>query len=580
MHNLTRYYNFPPDESLRRALSEAVLQNPRYGAPLWILGGLSLVGLVVALTRRSDRWQVGVWVAGWAVFIGVAAFQNGISRAVTGIWYNNSPRLAAITPIGSLVLATSGFVWLRDVVAGRLAERQTSGSAEPARPTGRLAVAALITPVLLVAYVVLTGGNYVREHAARVKPYVHPYHPHDTLLTSREYAALQYLGPRVPRGALVADNPWRGQSLLYGIGGARVLFYSEKADNTPDRDLIAKELNLAGDPTRTDVCAAVRRTGIGYVITGGSNFLPDHQRITRYPGIDHVGRCTRLPARRYPRALLVVADPGVLAVLTTWVTAVAAVTLVLVGPGLAIARCLRLRGLAALATASGLTATLVGAAATLTGTGVTSLRWGLPLLVGATVVAALAAAGVGHLLPAPPARDRGGLRRAGVVGVGLGTLGLGPRPGPVDPAPGRRPRPAGRDVPPQLDPQHPAGGRRVEPGRRRLPLRPGPQLLPVDLPRPRRQRGPADRGPAGGGGQRALGRVRLARLDARLRAAVPAGLRPEPGGPGPRRGRRRELRGDAVLDRRLRSALAAGPRLLVGARPDRLPAQPAGAGRP
>ncbi len=281
VRNLKRYYNFPPDESLRRALSEVVLQNPRYGAPLWILGGLTIVGLVVAIRRPRDRWQVAVWVAGWAVFVGVAAFQDGISRAVTGIWYNNSPRLAAITPIGSLVLATSGFVWLRDALARWLERRPAGGSA---RPVGRKAVALGLTPVLLAGYVVLTGGNYVREHAARVKPYVHP--AHGVLLTSREYAALQRLGPRVPAGALVADNPWRGQSLLYAIGGARVLYYSEKADNTPQRDLIAKELYLAGDESRPDVCAAVRQTGIDYVITGGANFLPDHQRITHYPGVD------------------------------------------------------------------------------------------------------------------------------------------------------------------------------------------------------------------------------------------------------------------------------------------------------
>ena len=286
VQNLKRYYNFPPDESLRRALSEVVLQNPRYGAPLWILGGLTIVGLVVAIRRPSDRWQVGVWVAGWAVFIGVAAFQDGISRAVTGIWYNNAPRLAAITPIGSLVLATSGFVWLRDAIARWLERREAGGSSASSARASRVAVAAGLTPVLLIGYVVLSGGNYVREHAARVKPYVHPYHPHDTLLTSREYAALQRLGPRVPAGALVADNPWRGQSLLYAIGGARVLYYSEKADNTPQRDLIAKQLYLAGDKNRPDICAAVRQTGVRYVITGGSNFLPDHQRITRYPGID------------------------------------------------------------------------------------------------------------------------------------------------------------------------------------------------------------------------------------------------------------------------------------------------------
>jgi hypothetical protein len=285
VHNLRRFYDHPPDESVARAVSETVLGNPRYGAPLWIAGALVLIGLVRALLRRRDQWQVAVWLAAALVFVGVAGFQNGLSRAVTGVWYNNSPRLAAILPVGTVILATSGLLvvthWAHLLVL-RFADRW-----RPALAVAP-ALAVVVSAALVAAYVVGTGGNYVREHRDRLGPYIHPYRAHNLLLTSRGYAALLALRRSIPPDALVADNPWRGTSLLYALTGRRVLYNSEKAVNTADRYRIATALYLAGLPAFPDICAAVRRAGVTYVITGGTNFLPDRQSITRFPGIDQV----------------------------------------------------------------------------------------------------------------------------------------------------------------------------------------------------------------------------------------------------------------------------------------------------
>jgi hypothetical protein len=283
VHNLTRFYAGHHDESPLRAVTEALLNNPRYGAPLWAVSALVLVGLVRAARRRDDWWQIAVWLTGWLVFIGVAGFQNGLSRAVTGVWYNNTPRLAAITPVGSFILAVGGLTTVAHWAHGAVRRLPN------VRQRGRNPLVALGTSaVLLLVYILGTGGNYVREHAGRVHPYIHPYQPRKALLNARGYAALLALGRHVPAGARVANNPWRGTSLLYALTGRDVLYDSEKADNTAARDVVAKELYLAADPSRPDICAAVRATGVTYVVAGGTTFLPDLQHITRFPGIDRV----------------------------------------------------------------------------------------------------------------------------------------------------------------------------------------------------------------------------------------------------------------------------------------------------
>ena len=49
---------------------------------------------------------------------------------------------------------------------------------------------------------------------------------------------------------MVAVNPWRGHALLYAFGSRQVVFYSEKAVTTPDRQLVADQLYLAASPLR------------------------------------------------------------------------------------------------------------------------------------------------------------------------------------------------------------------------------------------------------------------------------------------------------------------------------------------
>ena len=119
-------------------------------------------------------------------------------------------------------------------------------------------------------------------------PYLYNYRARDQLLTTREYHALIALAPHVPPSAELALNPWRGMAMIYALTGRQTIYRSHTAVNTPDRLLIARDLYLAGDPSRPDICAALARTHVDYVITGGHNFMPDHAGITRFPGVDRV----------------------------------------------------------------------------------------------------------------------------------------------------------------------------------------------------------------------------------------------------------------------------------------------------
>jgi hypothetical protein len=269
---MTRAYAVGPVESHSRGLTEALLNNPRFGTPLWATSAVALLGVVVCARQVRTRWVSAAYVVAALVFFGVVAVQSSATQALTVFWYNDPPRLAALVPVVGVPAVTAGLL----AVVGRL---------RPSSAGRRGAGAALVVGVL---FLVGTLGNNHAAQVDRLRPYYAPKDAGVALLTRPEARALQRLARSLPVDAVVADNPWRGQALLYAFTARRVVFYSEKAVTTPDRATVADALFLAASPLHPEVCPAVRAVGATYVITGGSNELPNLNGRDAFLGIDLV----------------------------------------------------------------------------------------------------------------------------------------------------------------------------------------------------------------------------------------------------------------------------------------------------
>jgi hypothetical protein len=270
-----------PDETVGRAVTESVLNSERSGAPLWAASALILIGIVVSLTRLRDLWQVTSYVAACAVFVGVAAVQNEFTSSISGIWYNNAPRLAAIPPIiGFLLLArglltvSRGAAWL----ARKIGFHAFYGLSRTLTPLA-------LTGVLLLVYAAATRAVYLPEHVDRLGVYYTPNEPNHTLLSRSEADDLIALSHSIPRHAVVVNDPWHGTSLLYAYTGRMPYFYNEKALATLDQVLIAEFVDrVAKDPS---ICPALERAGADYVITGGEDFW-EYRHGGEFNGVERV----------------------------------------------------------------------------------------------------------------------------------------------------------------------------------------------------------------------------------------------------------------------------------------------------
>ncbi len=286
--------DWPAVESPGQALGEMLLLNHQLLAPQYWLAALVLTGLLT-LHRARYLWA---WLAGAAsalvLFVMAASSDSQLVADLTGPWWNDRWRFAALVVLGLAPLAAHGLWTAADTLASAL-RRRLGGRVSALRgtaPAPALAVAGLL---LLV---VLTEGLYAPLHSSRVAVN----HQRDGTLNDAEVAAMEWLADHSTGGTVMNDSN-DGSAYLSAVAGLRPLFghvidpgYRPRMG--PTQQLLMDHFNcLDSDPA---VREAIEDLDIRYVFLG-SGFIRDH--FTRLPGL--------LGVETSPSLRLVHREPGV-----------------------------------------------------------------------------------------------------------------------------------------------------------------------------------------------------------------------------------------------------------------------------
>ncbi|MFJ4037651.1 DUF6541 family protein [Microbacterium sp. NPDC090007] len=211
-----------------------------------IVSVLVLVGVVVALRQRSSRWLVVMWFSTGFLWVVVASLHPGLLRTlITGPWYNDSFRLAALTAIPSVLLAGVG--------AGALIQK---AAAWPRRlPTARFTR----TPWAGTAVVIVLAAIVAVTPAARMatKAVAREFEetPDSLLITTDEAAVLAKVDDFVPADGVIAVDPWDGSAVVYALEGRRVTQFHTLGSTLPAYEAIPRALNEAD--TDPQVCEQI-----------------------------------------------------------------------------------------------------------------------------------------------------------------------------------------------------------------------------------------------------------------------------------------------------------------------------------
>lgn len=286
-----RSYTWDPTETWPQGLVSVLTNAPNGSSEAWAISALVLVGALVALRRFRTSWLTATHVATGLLYV-VAASTS--SSPWTGAWYNDSPRLAAMVPVTAVPLAVLGVLALAGLVRRALAASPDTGWLRRPRP-------AVLTALGVLVLVLLSGGLYQRSHTDQLASIYRT--PQDALLEPGQEDFLLRAGGMLPADAVVAENPWAGNALLWALSGRKVLFAHLTGVWTAEQRVIAERLHdAAADPS---VCPALAATGVGYALTGPLTLSSGNPLSATFPGLDDLEGAAgfELMARDGPRAL-------------------------------------------------------------------------------------------------------------------------------------------------------------------------------------------------------------------------------------------------------------------------------------
>lgn len=263
---------WPPIQTTGRAIGE-VITISAMGRPVsWAVAVLAVVGLSGLLKQRNKLWVVGMYFIVGCLYVVVSSMAFGDLRTfITGVWYNDPPRLAALLPVVILPVAVIGSLQLMDLAMTKvlpklliiMRRRQgiQHGLFDGTRYAGGVVVA-----VLLVGLVLSTQRANVQESEAAAAPGYRTTAA-SPLLSSDELALINRLDEHVPPEAVLLGNPWNGSPLAYALVGRRTLQLHILSAIPNGGDVLYERLKDAQSDSR--ICPVVRELRADYVLDFG-----------------------------------------------------------------------------------------------------------------------------------------------------------------------------------------------------------------------------------------------------------------------------------------------------------------------
>jgi hypothetical protein len=272
--------DWPIESRVRYAVAEVFTGSVWYGVPAVLAIALVLVGILWTVVRRRPVALVAVGMLAIAaiLYVVVTALPYPHLRdLLTGSWYNNRPRLAALLPVLAVPVGAYGagatWVWLRS----RARRRSVKSPFSPRAARWTIGVAAVVIASIVTQLPVISPVPTAVARAGEA----YRTSPTARLVTSDELELLNRLDDEVPPGAVIVGSPWTGTALAYAIADRSVVLPHMFTTTTEAENEVLNTLNTATPGSAT--CDAVAETGVQYVLDFGTQEI--HGAANVFPGL-------------------------------------------------------------------------------------------------------------------------------------------------------------------------------------------------------------------------------------------------------------------------------------------------------
>ncbi|WP_449373493.1 DUF6541 family protein [Arthrobacter psychrolactophilus] len=263
--------HWPPTQTIPVALREALATSPLDVPLSWPILILTILGIAAVCMDWRRLWILGAYAVNVVFFVVVTSFPaEALRYSITGVFFNDSNRLAALLPAIALPLTVTGAVWAYD-----LALANGPATILAVRPyyvgvLGAGVVVALLTGVLAQNNAVETAQEQTSDYYAST--------PESWLLSSDEAALIARAPSTIPEDATVIGHPATGASLVYALEGRKTIMPAISSLQSADVKTIFAHLpELADNPA---VCQAIQALDAYFVLDFGSGRQVSDMRMT------------------------------------------------------------------------------------------------------------------------------------------------------------------------------------------------------------------------------------------------------------------------------------------------------------
>jgi hypothetical protein len=225
------------------------------------------------------RWLLVSHVFLVFLYMLAAGSPGWLARELTGFWFNDAQRVAALIPMTAVPLAALGITSAADALARFVGRLSSEVLGRPLSSHRALGVAALA--MLLVAAAVYPNqigqGARVLQDRYRNQNFSH------LLVTGDEQVLYEKLATQIPAGETVLGSPFTGAQFSAIWSGHPVTIPHTTSNPTPDIRLVSVRFkSFMRDPA---VCAALKRLKVGAIVDDGDRFQADDERQSSYSGL-------------------------------------------------------------------------------------------------------------------------------------------------------------------------------------------------------------------------------------------------------------------------------------------------------
>lgn len=253
-----------PGQAVGEIITNSAMQRP----PAWAVSILLFAGVVVLCHRHKRIWFLGSFAVIAALFIVVSAGPNGwLRNAVTGVWYNDSYRLAALLPVAAVPLAATGAGWFIGRIQHIWVTHRDSVKLVPASIRNSHFIVPAVLPLVLLGAILLAQTVPLTASIESAR-FNYLTTPDSSLVSSDEMALIDELDNFVPADATIAVNPWTGGAMAFAIADRNTTSKHTLTTYTKATELLNDKLRDAS--TDTSVCPAAREENVRYVLDFGT----------------------------------------------------------------------------------------------------------------------------------------------------------------------------------------------------------------------------------------------------------------------------------------------------------------------